>query len=150
MEKTVKENVLISACLLGLACRYDGRSVKKFDLTPYQERYNFIPVCPEVYGGLSTPRTPSERVKGRVVMKDGTDVTVQFQRGAEEALRLCRMFDCRIAILKEKSPSCGSGMIYDGSFKGRLTEGDGVTAEYLKSHGIKVLGESVAEALLLT
>jgi len=148
MKKGNKENVLISACLLGVACRYDGKSVKKFDPTPFLDSYNFIPVCPEIYGGLETPRTPSERVEERVVMKNGKDVTEQFFKGANEALLLCKIFDCKFAVLKEKSPSCGSGLIYDGSFSGRLTKGDGVTAELLKANGITVIGESEAERLL--
>ena len=109
--------------------------------------YNFIPVCPEVLGGLPTPRVPSERVGERVVMRDGKDVTENFLRGAREAYRICTEHGCRAAILKEKSPSCGKGKIYDGSFSGTLTEGDGVAAEYLAERGILVIGESELDEL---
>ena len=137
----MKENILISACLLGAATRYDGKSIVKLDLQKYGEKYNFIPVCPEIFGGLPTPRTPSERVGDRVMMQSGEDVTEQFKRGADEAYRLCRIFGCKIAVLKAKSPSCGSGKIYDGSFSGRLTPGFGVTAEHLIKKGIRVIDE---------
>ena len=134
--------ILISACLLGCACRYDGKS-KPHPLAQELARQGLaVPVCPEQLGGLPTPRAPSERQGERVVSSLGADVTVQYRRGAEEALRLAELFDCGTAILKEKSPSCGSGLIHDGSFAGGLAPGDGVTTEVLKAHGIRVLGES--------
>lgn len=136
------ENILISACLLGLNCRYDGKPGKEIDLSILKKKYNLIPVCPEIYGGLSTPRNPSEKRGERVIMCDGTDVTENYKRGAEAAYRLCKELNCKIAVLKERSPSCGSGEIYDGSFSDRLTAGDGVSAEYLKARGISVFGES--------
>ena len=142
------ENLLISACLLGIPCRYDGRSVKAVDAEALRQKYNLIPICPEIYGGLPTPRTPSERQGEKTMMRDGTDVTGNYIRGAEAAYELCLQLDCKIALLKEKSPSCGKGKIYDGSFSGTLTEGDGVTAEYLTSRGIKVFGESEIDKLL--
>ena len=142
------EKILVSACLLGIACRYDGKSVPSEDVIRLGEKYCLIPVCPEIYGGLSTPRTPSERISERVMMRDGTDVTDNYMRGAEAALGLCRLMDIKIAVLKAKSPSCGKGMIYDGSFTGHLTERDGVTAEYLTRHGIKVLTEKEIGELL--
>ena len=135
------ENILISACLLGVACRYDGKEGRELDISQLRERYNFIPVCPEIYGGLPTPRTPSERVGERVLVRDGRDVTENYMRGAREAYRLCEKFNCKMAILKARSPSCGKGEIYDGSFEGRLIAGNGVTAEYLISRGIRVLCE---------
>ena len=144
----MKESILISACLLGVRCRYDGGSKPQPDAMRLAERYRLIPVCPEQLGGLTTPRLPSERTGAQVVMRDGTDVTAAYRRGAEEALRLAELFDCRAAILKERSPSCGSGEIYDGSFSGALTAGDGVTAEVLKRYGIAVYGESQSDGLL--
>ena len=135
------EKILVSACLLGLDCRYDGRSVPREDVIALGERYCLIPVCPEIYGGLPTPRTPSERIGEKVLMRDGTDVSENYRRGALAALALCEQNGIKIAILKAKSPSCGKGRIYDGSFSGRLTERDGVTAEYLTRSGIKVLTE---------
>ena len=142
--------VLVSACLLGVACRYDGASKGLPDsvLRELMARHVLVPACPEQLGGLPTPRLPSERIGAQVVMKDGTDVTAAYRRGAEEALRLARLFGCRRAVLKERSPSCGSGTIYDGSFSGRLAGGDGVTAALLRENGIAVCGESALETLL--
>ena len=144
----MKETVLISACLLGVRCRYDGKSVPQEAVCRLAEKYQLIPVCPEQLGGLSTPRAPSERRDGGVFTNAGLDVTEAYRRGAEEALRLAKLFGCKRAVLKERSPSCGSGRIYDGSFSGALTEGDGVTAALLKRNGIVVYGESALEALL--
>ncbi|MDO4816689.1 MAG: DUF523 domain-containing protein [Bacillota bacterium] len=139
----MKKRALISSCLLGVNCRYDGgnNGLPCEKLKELKEKYELIPVCPECYGGLTTPRTPSERREGKVVSRLGEDVTEEFSRGAEAALYLAELFGAELAILKENSPSCGSGTIYDGSFSGKLTEGDGVTAELLKKHGITVIGE---------
>ena len=113
-------------------------------------RLRLVPVCPEILGGLPTPRTPSERQGERVVSKTGADVTAAYRKGAEEALRLARLFGCRKALLKERSPSCGRRQIYDGSFSGRLIPGDGVTARLLEQEGIAVFGESQLQQLLET
>ena len=139
--------ILISACLLGSCCRYDGASKAHPLAAALAECQTLVPVCPEQLGGLPTPRPPAERRGNRVVTQSG-DVTEQYRRGAEEALRLARLYGCTAAVLKEKSPSCGSGRIYDGTFSGTLTDGDGVTAELLKENGIKVYGESELEKLL--
>lgn len=136
------ESILVSACLLGTPCRYDGKSKANPDVLALCARYNLIPVCPEVAGGLPTPRVPSERIGDKVMMKDGRDVTDNYRIGAQEALRLCRLHNIKVAILKERSPSCGKGEIYDGSFSGVLTARDGVTAELLIKEGIRVIGES--------
>jgi len=139
------ENVLISACLLGVACRYDGLSkpLPSETIEKLKETYRLVPICPEIMGGLPTPRIPAEiSPKGAVLRKDGADVTENYHRGAAEALRLARLFDCRTAILKQRSPSCGSGKIYDGSFSRTLVDGDGVTAALLREHGIRIVGES--------
>ena len=136
------DKVLVSACLLGTPCRYDGKSKADARVLALAERYELIPVCPEQLGGLPTPRDPSERQGARVVMASGRDVTDNYRRGAEAALALCVQNGCKAAVLKEKSPSCGCGLIYDGTFSRRLVPGDGVTAELLKAHGIRVYGES--------
>ena len=136
------ENILVSACLLGIGCRYDGGRVKKINVEELTEAFDIIPICPEIYGGLPTPRVPSERMGERVVMKDGTDVTENFERGALYSYELALAGGADIALLKAKSPSCGKGEIYDGSFTGRLTKGDGYTAEYLMARGIKVYTEN--------
>ena len=142
------ENILISACLLGIGCRYDGKHKANSEVLSLGEKYNLIPVCPEIYGGLPTPRVPSERIGDKVMMKDGNDVTENYKRGAMEALELCRIYNIKTAILKQRSPSCGKGEIYDGTFSGTLTERDGVTAELLIANGIRVLGESEINILL--
>ena len=142
------ENLLISACLLGVQCRYDGGSKPVMPTVALMEQYHLIPICPEQLGGLPTPREPSERRADTVVTKSGADVTAQFRRGAEQALHLARLYGCKAAVLKERSPSCGSGEVYNGTFSGRLTPGDGVTAALLKANGIAVYGESDLDALL--
>ena len=137
----MKESILVSACLLGVHCRYDGGSQKRDLLDALSENYHLVPVCPEQLGGLPTPRTPSERVGAGILTKDGRDVTGEYLRGAEEALHLAQKLGCKKAILKARSPSCGSGTVYDGTFSGSLTPGDGVTAELLKKNGIEVLSD---------
>ena len=139
--------ILISACLLGACCRYDGASKAHPLAALLAERHTLVPVCPEQLGGLPTPRPPAERRGGRVVTQCG-DVTEQYLRGAEETLELCKLLGCEAAVLKERSPSCGRGQVYDGTFSGTLTAGDGVTAELLAAHGILVYGESQIEKLL--
>ena len=142
------EPILISACLLGTSCRYDGGSKPVLSVEALMGHYQLVPVCPEQLGGLPTPREPSERQGDRVVMRTGEDVTGRYQKGAEQALHLARVFGCKKAVLKERSPSCGAGEIYDGTFSGKLTAGDGVTAALLKANGIEVFGESEIETLL--
>ncbi len=140
--------LLISACLLGACCRYDGASKPQPWVEALAKRHELVPVCPEQLGGLPTPRPPAERRGDAVVTEAGADVTAQYRRGAEEALRLCRLLDCGAAVLKERSPSCGRGTVYDGTFTVTLTSGDGVTAELLRAEGIPVYGESQIRELL--
>lgn len=142
--------LLVSACLLGFACKYSGGSnaLPEETLTALRERYRLIPVCPECAGGLPVPRTSAERQGRWVTDRDGRDVTAQFEKGALVALRLARLFGCGEALLKERSPSCGSGEIYDGSFRGRLVPGYGTAAELLREAGIAVYGESAIAKLL--
>lgn len=140
--------LLISACLLGTCCRYDGGAKRHPLAERLAEKHTLIPVCPEQLGGLPTPRPPAERQDGAVRNNMGQDVTAQYRRGAEQTLHLCRMMGCEGAVLKERSPSCGRGMIYDGTFSGILVPGDGVTAELLLENGIPVYGESEIETLL--
>ena len=141
------DKLLVSACLLGTPCRYDGKSKADARVQALAEKYELIPVCPEQLGGLPTPRVPSERRGERVITGDGRDVTAEYRRGAEAALALCLKNGCKAAVLKERSPSCGCGQIYDGTFSRRLIAGDGVTAEALKECGITVYGESDVEKL---
>lgn len=135
-------NILVSACLLGLECRYDGRDNLKPEIKKLLREHCLIPVCPEVMGGLPTPRVPAERVGDRVIAQNGSDVTDAYEKGAREALKLAQLYGCQAAILKERSPSCGVGVIYDGTFSHTLTEGDGVAASCLRKNGLQVWGES--------
>ena len=135
-------NILVSSCLLGLNCRYDGKGVLSNDIIRLKEKYNLIPFCPEIYGGLPTPREPAEIINGKVITKSGKDVTSSYIQGAKQALNLCELFNCKIAILKEKSPSCGYHKIHNGKFDGGLVNGDGITAKLLSNNGIIVIGES--------
>ena len=136
--------ILVSMCLLGVPCRYDGKSRPDAAVTALSGAHELVPVCPEQLGGLPTPRTPAERRGARVVTRDGRDVTQAYRDGAQRALDLARTLGCEAAVLKERSPSCGCGRIYDGTFSGALTDGDGVTAELLAREGIRVVGESDA------
>lgn len=136
--------VLVSACLLGVNCRYNGVPKEKIEVKELlnREDITLIPVCPEQLGGLPTPRTPSERKGESVVSSEGEDRTGAFTRGAQETLRLAKLYGCEAAILKERSPSCGNKEVYDGSFTGTVVTGEGVTAELLRRNGVKVFGES--------
>ena len=139
------EVLLVSACLMGFDCKYSGgnNALPPETLDALRRSFRLIPVCPETAGGLPTPREPSERRGERVVSRDGRDVTAAFQKGAALTLRLAERYGAKRALLKCNSPSCGSGLIYDGSFSGKLIPGDGMTAELLKSRGIAVIGENV-------
>ena len=141
-------NILVSACLMGMKVRYDGKDNANAPVLSLMDRHHLIPVCAEVFGGLTTPRDPAERVGNQVISCAGRDVTEQYVRGAEEILRLSRLYGCKLAILKEKSPSCGHGRIYDGTFSRTLVPGDGVLAEKLLAAGVRVVGESEIPALI--
>ena len=134
--------VLISTCLLGVACKYSGGDNARPALLAA------LQVCPEVYGGLPTPRTPAERIGSRVVTAAGADVTAQYRKGAEIALQLARLTGCRVAVLKANSPSCGHGTIYDGTFSGKKIPGSGVAAELLEQNGIAVYTDEDCAAAL--
>ena len=142
------ERILISACLVGDNVKYNGGNNKSPLIEKLLEKYELIPFCPEVEGGLSTPRSPSERKDGRVINEEGQDVTMAFEKGAELAFNICLFLKIKRVILKERSPSCGSKEIYDGSFKHKAIPGMGVTAEYLKEKGIEVYNEDDIESLL--
>jgi len=137
--------ILISACLLGINCKYSGGNNKIKDIENLLKKEVIIPVCPEQLGGLHTPRNPSEIIiknsKKYVLDNKGNDLTMNFIKGAEETLKIAKFFNIEEAILKTNSPSCGFGMIYDGSFSSRLIKGDGITALYLKRNNIKLYNE---------
>ena len=137
---------LISACLLGLPCRYDGAArPMSEEIAQLKERATLVPVCPEVLGGLPTPRPPAEIRGKRVINREGRDVTEEYLRGARVVARLAGQFGADGVILKDKSPSCSTDGIYDGSFTGTLVPGEGVTAAYLRTLGIPVFPETGPE-----
>ena len=135
-------NILVSACLLGINCKYNGKNNRNERVLKLMEKHTLIPVCPEQLGGMQTPREPSERLGEKVVNKSGYDVTENYKRGAEEALRIAKLYGCKQAVLKEKSPSCGTDKIYDGSFSGTIADRAGVTVQQLRENGIEVIGEN--------
>jgi uncharacterized protein YbbK (DUF523 family) len=133
--------IIVSGCLADINCRFDGKSKPCEEVIRLVAQGKAIPLCPEQLGGLPTPRLPAESVAGKIIQSDGRDVSEQFQRGAEEAIKLARMVGAETAILKARSPSCGSGRIYDGSFSGVLIDGDGVFAALCRQNGITVKTE---------
>ncbi len=143
-----KPCLLVSACLLGVNCRYDGKNGYREEILQLKKHFQLVPVCPEQLGGLETPRKPSEIRAGAVVTSEGKDVTDNFKRGARECLKLAQLFQCEYGVLKERSPSCGYGTIYDGTFTGTKISGNGVAAGLLTEHGVTVFGESRIQELL--
>ena len=144
----MKEKLLVSACLLGANCKYSGGNNYNPAVEALRERFELIPVCPEQLGGLPTPRVPSERVGETVLTREGTDVTDAFRLGAQKALETVQAHGIRRAVFQERSPSCGCGTIYDGTFSGKLISGDGIATELLRSHGVEVTGGSSLDQLL--
>lgn len=144
------EPLLISACLLGMNCKYNGgtNALPEETIAALRQCFELLSVCPEVEGGLPVPREPSERRGEGVFSCSGRDVTAAYQVGAAAALAMAQRHGCRMALLKERSPSCGCHGIYDGSFSGRLIPGLGVTAETLRHAGILVYGETEIDKLL--
>ncbi len=139
IKDNVERPVLVSACLMGLPCRYDGKTcIPSQEVMDLVKKSRAMPICPEQLGGLPTPRPPAEISKGRVINSNGEDVTENFLRGAEISAKLARLFGAKLAILKDKSPSCGSTLIYDGSFTEQLIEGEGMTTALLKREGVTV------------
>jgi uncharacterized protein YbbK (DUF523 family) len=132
---------LCSACLLGVKCRYNGQDARNKKVMALLKKEILIPICPEQLGGLPTPREPAEIKGGKVITKSGKDVTDNFKRGAKEVLKIAKMFGIKEAVLKQGSPSCGCGRIYDGTFSGKTIKGDGVTTALLKRNGIRVITE---------
>ena len=144
--------ILVSHCLLGEPCRYDGESrLDRQVLELHKAGHTLIPVCPEVLGGLDTPRAPAElQPDGRVVNEEGEDVTAAYQAGAQAVLRIAKEQGCTLAVLKARSPSCGSGEIYDGSFTRTLKGGWGVAARLLLEAGVTVMDEENLDARLFS
>lgn len=142
------ERIAVSACLLGLYCRYDGRCEPDGRVVSLAGSCHLVPVCPEQLGGLPTPRQPVELRNGRAMTADGRDLSAEFQRGVQQVEVLVGMLGIRVAVLQPRSPSCGSGIIYDGSFSGVRVPGDGLLSHRLKEIGIRVLTpEDLAERI---
>ncbi len=144
----MKTKIIVSACLLGENCKYSGGNNKDEKVIALSQDFELIPVCPECFGGLPIPREPSEIKDGRVYSKSGKDLTDQFLTGAEHTLYIAQEKNCPAALLKENSPSCGFGKIYDGTFSGALCDGNGITADLLNKNGIAVFGESKVDKLV--
>lgn len=142
------ENILVSACLLGENCKYNGGNNLCSGLQKLRDKYNFIPICPETFGGLKSPRNPAEICGDCVLLKNGTDVTNQFYKGAEISLDIAKEHNCKYAILKERSPSCGVKYIYDGSFDNKVIKGKGITAKLLFDNGISLFSENDIDLLI--
>lgn len=144
--------ILVSACLLGVNCKYNGENNRNERVIEFLKDKKFVMACPEELGGLNTPRIPCEMVglakdilnnkdKGKVINKSGDDITENFLKGAYETLKIVKSNNIKKAILKAKSPSCGYGLVYDGTFSEKLTLGNGVTAQILKDNNIDVITE---------
>ena len=132
--------MIVSACLAGFPCRYDGKTKPCQQVVELVKAGEAIPVCPEQLGGLPTPRPPCEILSGRVIDKNGADRTKNYRRGAEAVLHLAQTYGATQALLQKRSPSCGAGWIYDGTFSKTLIAGDGITARLLAENGIQVIG----------
>ena len=143
----MKEKILVSACFLHDGYKYNGDANINQKVKDLAEKYEFVLICPEVFGGLSTPRLPSEIVGDKVLNSIGEDVTQEFNLGALKALELAITNGCKKAILKAKSPSCGKGFIYDGTFSHNTVVGNGVAAKLLMDNGIEVFTELELEKL---
>lgn len=148
---SAKEKLLVSACLLGENVKYNGKSNKIEDIEKLSEKYDFIPFCPEVEGGLPTPRPPSEITSSNPLKLEninGADVTSYFIEGSQKTLNLCKKYGIKKALLKENSPSCGKKQIYDGTFSKTLKKGEGVTASLLSKNGINIFSEDEVPKLM--
>lgn len=143
----LKPKLIVSACLIGENCKYNGGNNYCENVVNLSEKFNLIPICPECFAGLPIPRVPNEIINGRVVSKDGEDNTEAYNDGAEKSLYIANENNCCYAVLKERSPSCGYGRIYDGTFTSTLVDGNGITADLLDRNGIRIFGESRTDNL---
>ena len=149
----MKTKIIVSACLLGENCKYSGGNNKDEKVIALSQDFELIPVCPECFGGLPIPRTASEidmhQGGQRVLSAEGEDRTAAFQAGAQRCVEIAREEGCTLAVMKAKSPSCGSGQVYDGTFSGTLVPGDGIATRYLTLAGVRVISENDVESLLV-
>ena len=139
IKENKKEKILVSACLLGVNCKYNGGNNASDEVDEFLKDYEIIPICPEIMGGLSTPRCPAEKIGDKVITKEGNDVTEQYIKGSKECLFLAQKYNVKKALLKLKSPSCGYKQIYDGTFSNILINGNGITAELLENNGVEII-----------
>ena len=142
------EKLLISSCLIGNNTKYNGKNNYIKEIEQLKLKYELIPICPEVLGGLSIPRDPSEINNDKVISINGRDVTKEFNIGANKALNVVLLNNIKYALLKDGSPSCGNTYIYDGTFKNNKIDGIGITTKLLKSHNIKIYNENNINELL--
>ena len=138
-EINTDKPIIVSMCLAGVSCNYKGETWPHQKVMDLVDQGRAIPVCPEQLGGLTTPRAPAEQLGGKVITKDGRDVTAEFAKGAQRTLLIAQQVGAEVAILKARSPSCGKGMVYDGTHTGTLVAGNGETAGLLIKNGIRVL-----------
>ncbi len=138
----MNKNILVSSCLLGVNCKYNGGNNLNKELVEFLKKYNVISACPEVLGGLPTPRIPSEICGGKVINEEGSDVTDNFKLGAKKTLEIAKENDCTHAIFKKNSPSCGFNGVYDGTFTSRIIKKNGITSDLLYQNGIVILNEN--------
>ena len=138
----------VSSCLLGINCKYNGKSNINEDIIKLKGQFELVPICPEVLGGLGTPRTPAEIINDKVINKDGIDVTKNYFDGAKKALEILKQNNIKIVILKSKSPSCGNGEIYDGTFSHNLRAGNGIAAKMFLENNIEIYNENNFKELL--
>jgi len=146
----MKEKILVSSCLLGHNVKYDGKN-NKIDLKELEEKYELIPFCPEVEGGLPIPRIPSEIVSFsplKVINKKGEDVTDNFLKGAKKCVEVVKKYNIKKALLKSKSPSCGKDGVYDGTFSKNIIKKDGVSVMFLKKENVEIFDETQIDELL--
>ena len=142
------EKLLISSCLIGNNTKYNGKNNYIKEIEQLKLKYELIPICPEVLGGLSIPRDPSEINNDKVISINGRDVTKEFNIGANKALNIALLNNIKYALLKDGSPSCGNTYIYDGTFKNNKIDGIGITTKLLKSNNIKIYNENNLNELL--
>lgn len=142
------EKILVSACLLGDKCKYNGKDNYLKKIEELKQYYDIVPICPEVMGGLTTPRDPSEIFKDKVISSKGKNVTKQFNEGANLSVNIAKYLHIKKALLKENSPSCGKNNVYDGSFKGKLVNGEGITTKALKNLEITIYNEEEIDILI--
>ena len=144
----MKEKILVSACLIGENCRYDGKSNLRKEVLALAKYYDLIPVCPEVNGGMKTPRPNSEIIGDKVINVRGKDETQFYYDGAYWATSIARIYNIKLAVMKERSPSCGCKVIHNGKFDGKVIPGKGIAVRQLEKMGVKVIDEDDAVELL--